>query len=350
MKKIISVSLVLLLISVVSVMAEKNIFTVKGYIYNSETKEPVDNVNVFLEGTTRGSATDINGYFIIDEVTEGHYVLVAQHIAYKLFITNLSTYKDDQLKLEISLDPQIILADSVQVVAPTPTSWRKHSKIFKKEFIGKSFNSRKCKLLNPEVVEFRKSVKGDTLYAYTDSILRVENRSLGYMLHIILDEFRCVHNKLDFYKIYPHFKLLKIKKLSEQNYWIAQRKKTYQGSLRHFLKSVVSGTTNQEGFNWIYTAQNNIKLTQQLLETESGTDLNIVHYRTSNLTGFTFSHYLMVAHKGNFQLHSWSVLKLKSSMTFIDKNGSLLRPEELLIEGKWYKNRVCDMLPSDYKP
>ena len=43
--------------------------TVSGFVYDKENGEPVIFTNVYLEGTTLGMATDVNGYFNITSIT-----------------------------------------------------------------------------------------------------------------------------------------------------------------------------------------------------------------------------------------------------------------------------------------
>jgi hypothetical protein len=56
--------------------------TVRGFVYDKENGEPVIFTNVYLEGTTLGMATDVNGYFNITRITEGNYFLVVSFIGY----------------------------------------------------------------------------------------------------------------------------------------------------------------------------------------------------------------------------------------------------------------------------
>ncbi|MBK7947062.1 MAG: carboxypeptidase-like regulatory domain-containing protein [Flavobacteriales bacterium] len=39
--------------------------TIRGFVYDKATGEPIIFTNVVLKGTTIGSATDVNGYFLI---------------------------------------------------------------------------------------------------------------------------------------------------------------------------------------------------------------------------------------------------------------------------------------------
>ncbi len=51
--------------------------SVKGFVYLEENGEPAIFVNVYLEGTTYGASTDINGYFSLNRIPLGDYTLLA---------------------------------------------------------------------------------------------------------------------------------------------------------------------------------------------------------------------------------------------------------------------------------
>tara|TARA_B100001250_G_scaffold25098_1_gene20827 strand:- start:2020 stop:4284 length:2265 start_codon:yes stop_codon:yes gene_type:complete len=55
---------------------------IRGFVYEKESGEPVMFCNVFLEGTTIGAATDINGMYNISKVKSGKYTLVVTYIGY----------------------------------------------------------------------------------------------------------------------------------------------------------------------------------------------------------------------------------------------------------------------------
>jgi len=49
--------------------------TIRGFVYDKSTGEPIIFTNVVLKGTTTGAATDVNGYFSISKVPEGQHTL-----------------------------------------------------------------------------------------------------------------------------------------------------------------------------------------------------------------------------------------------------------------------------------
>ncbi len=71
--------------------------TVRGFVYEKETGEPVIFTNVYLAGTTYGAATDVNGYFVVSKIPAGSYTLRVTYLGF------------DTLSMEISLKPDEIL-------------------------------------------------------------------------------------------------------------------------------------------------------------------------------------------------------------------------------------------------
>ncbi len=69
---------------------------IKGFVYEKSTGEPSIFVNVYLEGTTIGSSTDDNGYFVINKVPAGSYQLLVTALGYDT-IRETVTLAPDQL-------------------------------------------------------------------------------------------------------------------------------------------------------------------------------------------------------------------------------------------------------------
>lgn len=56
--------------------------TIRGFIYEKESGEPVIFTNVYLLKTGYGSTTDVNGYFVISKIPEGSYTLIVTYLGY----------------------------------------------------------------------------------------------------------------------------------------------------------------------------------------------------------------------------------------------------------------------------
>lgn len=75
--------LLAILFSVLTVVAfAQSTGTIKGFVYDKSTGEPMIYTNVFLEGTSIGVQTDLNGYFSIRQVPEGTYTLSTTLVGY----------------------------------------------------------------------------------------------------------------------------------------------------------------------------------------------------------------------------------------------------------------------------
>ncbi|HQV74829.1 MAG: TonB-dependent receptor [Flavobacteriales bacterium] len=56
--------------------------TVRGFVYDKATGEPIIFTNVILKGTTIGAATDVNGYYSISKIKPGRYTLEVTYLGY----------------------------------------------------------------------------------------------------------------------------------------------------------------------------------------------------------------------------------------------------------------------------
>ncbi len=56
--------------------------TVRGFVYDEKSGEPVIFTNVFLKGTTIGAATDVNGFYSITKIPAGNYTLMVTSLGY----------------------------------------------------------------------------------------------------------------------------------------------------------------------------------------------------------------------------------------------------------------------------
>ena len=67
---------------------------VRGFIYEEGTGEPAVFCNAILEGTTFGSTTDINGYFIITKIEPGSYTLKITYLGFDTITEKINIEND----------------------------------------------------------------------------------------------------------------------------------------------------------------------------------------------------------------------------------------------------------------
>ncbi len=103
--------------------------SVKGFVYEESTGEPMMFTNVYLKGTTYGGSTNENGYFNINRIPDGKYTLLITCVGYdtvseqvnlsKGTIVNRKYYlKETSHKLETVT----ITADKIEARTETKTS------------------------------------------------------------------------------------------------------------------------------------------------------------------------------------------------------------------------------------
>jgi len=77
--------------------------TLRGFVYESETGEPIIFTNVYLYKTSYGAATDVNGYFSITKVPPGAYTLMVTYLGY------------DTLRMKVELKPGELLTKNLYI-------------------------------------------------------------------------------------------------------------------------------------------------------------------------------------------------------------------------------------------
>ncbi len=103
--------------------------TVKGFVYETATGEPMMFANVYLEGTTLGSTTDINGYFSITRIPDGSYFVMVTMVGCDT-IKDPVTLKGNQIlskkynlsEASIKLEAVSVTAEKIEARTETKTS------------------------------------------------------------------------------------------------------------------------------------------------------------------------------------------------------------------------------------
>ncbi len=90
---------------------------VKGIVYDKDTKEPVIFVNVALEGTKYGLATDVNGFYSLSKVEPGTYNLVVSSVGYEKYSESITLEGGDIISRNIYLEPATVKLSAVNISA-----------------------------------------------------------------------------------------------------------------------------------------------------------------------------------------------------------------------------------------
>lgn len=315
---------------------------IKGQVLDDETGAPIENVDVFLDNTTIGTVTGRDGKYVISKIPFGSYKIIFSYIGYETEERDFFSYKNGTFEFNVSLRKKIINLNQVNVTGAIPEDWKDNLKTFTKVFLGKTENSEKTKIINPEVLNFVMDKNTDVLKAYSDSTVIVENKALGYVLYIVLDSLVYNPNKTIKYMLYPKFKELTPASEEEKLEWNENRRKTFLNSRKHFFYALVH--------NQLYKYYSILQGPINFLLMGYGTsfypsDLNLACNEDSTIFVFNFSGGLEI----NDHSNPPSFLNFFYPSVSIDKYGNLMTSLYVVeTSGYWATKRIADLLPKNY--
>ena len=82
--------------------------TIQGVLTDKRNGSPLIGANVMLEGTSLGSSTDENGFYLIANIDRGDYNLIVSYIGYENFNYNFNIGSTESLDYNIKLVPQAL--------------------------------------------------------------------------------------------------------------------------------------------------------------------------------------------------------------------------------------------------
>ncbi len=94
---------------------------ISGRIADTSTGEPLPGVNVVIDGTAMGGATNANGVYYIINVPVGTYSLSATMIGYKpVTKTHVKVVQDFTTNVNFSLEQTVVEVEGITVIAKSP--------------------------------------------------------------------------------------------------------------------------------------------------------------------------------------------------------------------------------------
>lgn len=90
---------------------------IRGFVYDKKTGEPVIFTNVFIEGTTNGVATDVNGFYSLTKLKPGRYTLVSTGIGYDTSRINITLSASQKISQNIFLTERAVNLKDVEITA-----------------------------------------------------------------------------------------------------------------------------------------------------------------------------------------------------------------------------------------
>jgi hypothetical protein len=390
----------------VAASAQK-LYSISGQVQDKKG-ETLPGAGIYLSGYTTATVTDNNGKFVLPKLKPGSYEVVVQMMGFLPYSKSV-IISDEPVNINIVLAENTIQLS--EVVIKADPNREKYLQQFKEFFIGRTPNSAKCKILNPQVLYVHFDRNTNTLNVTSNEFLVVENKALGYRLKYMLNLFEYnFDSRIVYFSGLPVFEDLKGSGAKRRT-WLKNREIAYAGSPQHFFQSLYRNTVTEEGFiiykrikipnpnrpsntyitvtrkRLINEMRGNNKpgsifadslriLTEQAQLPEEYVTLDMSGVSTDtlarsiypNLKTMNYKDELYViytkeeesdayAHSGHYIMrpltmpnYQISVIRMLQGPASFYANGGMHDSKSLLFEGIWAYEKVGDMVPMDYIP
>ncbi len=339
--------------------------TISGKVIDAKTLEPLPFANVFINNTTIGTTSEMNGEFSLRNVRQpASYEVIFSFVGYESFKMKVSLTENELRLGAVRLKPSEIELSSLEIKGTKDTEWEKKLRKFKKIFFGEDKAAELCMLGNPWVIDFPEV--GKTFKATASAPLEIENKALGYKVKFYLSNFSgdnlgySILGNVRFEEMQPSDD-------KEKMQWSLQRKKSYQRSRQHLFKSIIDHQIRGNGFN-LYTEVEGFedaKVRPAFFYSELGKTIKL--YDTTDLVApASQKDIYRITLKGRVEVHytkekvpvrayrdvfgpvSW--IRLKKNVVLVNKDGIELNPADVTVSGAMSSDRVAHLLPLDYLP
>lgn len=331
----------------------------KGEVIDKKTNEPVSFAHVFVNQTTCGTYTKLDGSFELNcDIDLSKLELFISHIGYEDLVIKID---DSWIGAKtIYMNPSAEELIEVTVLSKKARKDRKKDvRTFTNEFIGRNKVGKKCFIKNPEVLYFEDSL--DILRAFSDDPIKVVNYATGYEIDFYLKKFEFNRKTtLPKYNGYSFMKEIDTSNFVLRKKWAEQREINYQGSITHFFKSFLSDSLEQNGYNLLNRKTLKIVIDDSdeniIIHVSEPINIQYVREFEPNSYRIWVSQVLdkkfdprgtKVQNEGtNYQTTSISPINYK---VIINKNGQIANQENIVLNGYMGWERVAELLPFDYK-
>lgn len=321
--------------------AQKYNNSISGYVIDEKSGLTLQGVNVFISGSTWGTHTDKDGFFNLTSINPGMHELIISFLGYEVISQSIILKDKSELHFDFKLVPKTYQLDSISVVSEMPVEWQTRLRTFRRLFLGQNPFADECTIENETAIDFTEDENG-VLSAVSNQPLIIMNEALGYKIYCILMSFLWDKNEQRIkFLVQPKFEDLQPADEDEKSKWINNRISVFEGSLIHFLRSLIEDTFLSQGYK-VYTAPfpSETKYSyrfEQIFRRDKLIHKGIL----ANEFLLKFPNYLKVEFRGKE-----SFFKLKYDDVLIDKFGIPQEPVPFETYGVWAKSGMADMLPN----
>ena len=109
--------LILFLGTILSINLFSQKGSIRGFVYDKASAEPIMFCNVTIDGTSFGSQTDLNGMYNLTQVPAGDHTIVVTFVGYKKYTENISLQSGEILNVKIELETSTVKIDEIEISA-----------------------------------------------------------------------------------------------------------------------------------------------------------------------------------------------------------------------------------------
>jgi len=149
---------IMILLFLASVLVAQTTNNIKGRITDAETGEGLPGVNITINGTVLGAASDAEGYFTVSDIPIGSYSLTISMMGYKrLVVSDIRVSIGQPTVQNFKLEPTVIEAQALEVTANKRRQSITDSPVSIGVMTARSF-SRMNKIYIDDVLEYASGV------------------------------------------------------------------------------------------------------------------------------------------------------------------------------------------------
>jgi len=120
-KNLYKIFLIILFLFSINIFPQGQSGKISGIVIDASTKEPLIGANVLIEGTNLGAATNVDGQFVILNISPGTYNITASMIGYsKSTEKGVEVNIDRTTQLSFGLNDEALQMEQVVIVAKRP--------------------------------------------------------------------------------------------------------------------------------------------------------------------------------------------------------------------------------------
>ncbi len=320
---------------------------ISGSVFD-ENKKPMQGVSIYLDGTTTGTSTDVNGEFSIKS-QKISTSLVISYVGYEtVYLSDPFQNKNQKFYLTVKNESlkEIVIRKEL-------FSRNQKMKIFRAYFLGRTKAGKLCKIINEDDIDFDYDYDKNTLTATSKNPVKIVNSYLGYDVNFDIYKFNIFFNS----KSISEHNVVKsmflgttlYKTTSESDVFIKRRKNVFYGSAAHFYRNLTKGIWDKKNF-LLFKGSSVTRANEHFLVTKE-TNLYKVTVLKNDLSKIVMDNKNF---KANFNLlynkKEQSRVIFSTNTFFVDDFGNNTDGENIEFGGALSESKLGDLLPINYEP